>query len=181
MNQAASYISVALLPNQADSSELVTCSESLSKATKSAIVLGPHALPHLTVTRFAVAESAIEELRTDLHKLSTKITTLLSGGLRFTPDPVEDRTWVDVQFLKPATLDVLQAEIASIPFAQKHRIHNKQGDVYAPHCTLALLEGKKVPAMDISSFDLFRRPFTELQLAVGVNGDNLTLLSAEAL
>jgi len=137
------------------------------------------AIPHLTITRFAAPAEALPELKQEMYQFADSITSLHSWGLRFTPDAHQNEMWVDLQFLKSPSLSELQASIAKTDFAHKYAIHNKQGDIYLPHCTLTILEGKIIPVLDISSFNLFHRDFEGLRLAVGINGDHLTLATAQ--
>lgn len=170
-----SYLSVVLLPNEADAQALVACSDAACADRGAVVRAGSNTLPHITIGQFPARVDEAADLWSEVQTCEGMVTDLLSGGLLFTPNTAVDKTWVMLQFLRSGRLEALQQAVIATPFAQSHALENKIADSYNPHCTLALLKGTRVPAVDLAPFALFRREFAGLKLAVGQNGPHMSL------
>lgn len=170
-----SYLSVVLLPNDADTEALVACSNTLSTGREAVVLAGGNSLPHITIGQFPARVDEAADLWSEVQTCEGMVSDLFSGGLLFTPNTAGDKTWVMLQFLRSGRLEALQQAIIATSFAQSHALENKIADSYNPHCTLALLEGTHIPDIDLAPFALFRRGFANLKLAVGQNGPHMSL------
>lgn len=170
-----SYLSVVLLPNEVDVRALVACAEAVCTGREAVIKAGGNSLPHITIGQFPASVDEAADLWGEVQACEGMVTNLLSGGLLFTPNTTVDKTWVMLQFLRSGRLEALQQAVIATSFAQSHALENKIADAYNPHCTLALLEGAYLPALDLTSFALFRREFSALKLAIGQNGPHMSL------
>ncbi len=167
-------ISAVLLLNAADSESLTDASQRIAARTKSLIVLGESSLPHITIAQFEVDEDLTGELWEAVRPFQTYVTSVVTAGLSFVPARTSQQLWVELQILKSPLLIELQDAVAASSFCQTHTIKSSTADKYRPHCTLGLLERQVLPEADLEEFSVFNREYNELQLVVGLNGDNFT-------
>ncbi len=173
-------ISAVLLFSEADNNALVDFSKQINKRTDSLIKLDGHFLPHITLAQFAAPDESAEKLWQNIEYLKGGVNKLVSGGLTFAPTPQHNQLWVELQFLKSTALANLQSEILKTDFAADAELHSSgAGDNYRPHCTLALLKGQTISKLELPNVEIFKRGFSNLQLAVGLNGENFTFVDTK--
>lgn len=169
------YLSVVLFLNKEDEGIVRACSEAVCASRQLVSRLDTVRMPHLTVARFEAPSEEASSLWGEVQGYRHMISTLISGGLCFSPYSDGDKTWAMLQFKRSNWLDELQRRVITGDFANRYPINNKIGEAYNPHCTLALLEGTVTPQVDLGKFPLFRREFSGFMLAVGINGPYQTI------
>ena len=172
-----SVISAVLLPKPEDAEALIYCSEAISDMTQSAIRLGAQSPPHITVVQFFAEAEKAARLWQEIQYLHDRVSAVTSTGLCFLPERSRNNTWVELSLFRSDAISKLQAAILTTEFAQHFEVNNGQGDSYRPHVTLAMMAGRRSIDLDLSQFTIFRHTFEDLRLAVGINGDNLSLQS----
>ena len=170
------YLSVILLLSDQDESMVRALSAAVCAGGQAISRLDSAHMPHLTVARFVAPPEEARSLWDEVQKHRGMLGTLTSEGLCFSPYSDGDNTWAMLQFKHSNWLDELQRAATTGDFASHHPVNNKTGEAYNPHCTLALLGGTSTPQVDLSKFPLFRREFSELSLAVGVNGPHQSVI-----
>lgn len=180
-NSGGSVVSVVLLPNEEDSKALIRCSAAIGNVAPSAIALNEASLPHITIAQFFAAPGETERLWQEVKNYKGTVTELTSIGLAFVPGKSRDETWVALDFMKSRAVTTLHEAVLASNFAHCHEMNNGPGDMYWPHSSLALLEGRRAIGLPLGSLGVFRRPFTGLTLAVGLNGPNMTFAKVSFL
>lgn len=170
-----SMISVVLLPNQADTQALAACSAAIGHNTPSAIALGSGCLPHIIIVQFFAEADEAQQLWNEVQGYKDFVDELASVGVSFVPGRTRDETWAALTFMKSDAVAALQAAVLATGFAAAHQTNNGTGDSYWPHVTLALLSGRRTTALELGPHPICRRAFTNLTLAVGINGPNMTV------
>jgi len=171
-----SVVSVVLLPNPADSAQLVDCSQLIHERTNSLIRLSDQFLPHISVAQFTAPAEEAAALWEQVRHLSAHVSELESAGLSFVPDAHEDGLWIELGFLRSTAASELQAQIIQSDFARQFKLHNHAGDSWRPHVTVGLVPGHSIPALNLAKLTIFKRSFQNLTLAVGINGEYWTFV-----
>jgi 2'-5' RNA ligase len=171
-----SVISAVLLPNAADSTRLVDCSAKINSRANSLIQLDSTYLPHITIAQFIAPAEEAGNLWKEIEHLVGNVTEITAAGINFHADSHTDTLWMDIHFVKSLAVAELQQQICQTAFAQNFKPSNSTGDSFRPHCTLALFAGHAIPALQMDDLELFNRVYTELTLAVGVNGKHWTFI-----
>lgn len=172
-------ISAVLLFNEDDNRELIKLSKQVNEQTRSLIKLNNHFLPHITLVQFNEPNESTVRLWHDIEHLKQEVRELTSSRLHCKPSPKHNQAWIELDFIKSEILGQLQDKIIKTDFAMNSQSHNKVGDDYHPHCTLALLEGQQIPELEIKNTVVLNREFTNLTLAVGLNGENFTFVETK--
>lgn len=173
-------LGLVYLPDTVTSARIVAYARDLARGREARVVVGPRALPHLTLVHvetdaapesfFAAAREALPAtIRFDVVGLS-----LLRYDVPYNAPPAPPATmaWLVV----PCTEELRRLERIAVtlaPFAGATQTTGN-GDAFVPHFTIAMWEGHLPPTtFDPTRDDVFATGLTG-RLALGVIGENGT-------
>lgn len=168
-----------LLPDHATSAAYVGFAESLVRDRVRRAVVGPEALPHVTLLHIESDEDPAIFWREaePVIPAAFSLDVLALGLLRYdTPynAPAAERAtmaWLIIA-LHRALREAEQTALG-LPIVARSRVTTGNGDLFQPHVTLAIWDGETPPASSALPTEIFGRRITA-RLALGEIGANGT-------
>lgn len=169
-----------LLPEREASDACVQYAQKLVAGRAARAVLGPGALPHVTLLHVETDEDPAVVWGEAREKLAHAyvVDFLCLGLLRYDtpynapPAPPGTMAWIIV----PCSRALREAEqtARALPFAQRSGVTTHNDDRFQPHVTLAIWDVEKAPGTLVLPRELFGGSPIGARLALGVIGANGT-------
>jgi hypothetical protein len=169
-------LGLVLLPEQGASDACVRYARALALGRPARVVLGPGALPHVSLLHVETDEDPAalwNEARAALDA-SYRLDVLALGMLRYdTPYNAPAASPATMAWLIVPCSSALRAAertAISLPFVRRARVTTANGEIFQPHVTLAIWERETPPPVTVLPKELFTN--IEARLALGVIGAN---------
>lgn len=147
---------------------LVSFSQKLRAGYQSSVQLGPEVLPHVTIVQFEASAPEAQEYWKRIQALPPPPSLQVSfSGLTFLPSS-KDGMWVEISIYRNKILESLQNQALGILSPRKP--HNKVGEFYRPHVTIARFNGFVWPTLKALPYELVRATNLTTYLAIGRSG-----------
>lgn len=173
-------LGLVLLPEREASAACVQYASKLVEGRAARAVVGPGALPHITLLHVETDEDPAAVWREAQAKLADAFVVdfLCLGLLRYDtpynapPAPPGTMAWIIV----PCSRALREAEqiARALPFAQRAGVTTANDDRFQPHVTLAIWDGESNPGTAVLPRELFGGRPIGARLALGVIGANGT-------
>lgn len=173
-------LGLVLLPDEASSASCVRFAEMIVGDRTPRVVVGPEALPHITLLHIESDEDPAMLWREakDAIAPAFSLDVLALGLLRYdTPynapaaDPAT-MAWLII----PCSRALREAEqiALGLPMVSRSRVTTGNGDLFQPHVTLAIWDGETPPYSAVLPFEVFGGKRMPARLALGEIGPNGT-------
>lgn len=173
-------LGLVLLPDASASEACVRFGASLVRDRTVRAVVGPDALPHVTLLHVESDDDPAAFWEEAKEKIAPSFTldVLALGLLRYDapynapPATPATMAWLII----PCTRALREAEQAALalPFVARSRVTTGNGDAFQPHATLAIWDGQVAPHWTSLPTDVIGAARMKTHLALGVIGPNGT-------